>query len=127
MNDLIQTELRDVLTKWREGNPVTSIALGHSMRFNDVLGAEEPHVFRQKKVYALVFELIDLLLAEAPLIDFEGFDVVAKEKAHDLHLSAEEQAAGTSLAWVALRRGWTRAISGFPDGHKITIQREAEA
>jgi len=126
MNDLVQDELKDVLGRWHRGEGVSSIVLGHSVRRNSE-GAEEPHVFRQKKVHAFVFALLEICVQDAPLVDFAPFDAVAREKAHEFELSAEEQAAGTSLAWVALRRGWARALSNFPDGHKITVKAEAQA
>ena len=129
MNDLIQDELRKVLHDWHSGEAVRSIALGHSVREVEVDGqrSHEHHVFRQKKVHEFVFALIEASLPNAPLIDFDFFDAVAQEKARDLGLSTEERAAAVSLAWVALRRGWARALSGFPDAHAISLKRETEA
>lgn len=131
MNDLIIDELRQVMNDWESGAPVTSIALGHSVREGkDDLGIriDVPHVFRQKKTHAYVFELIDHALANPQAsYDFGQFDIVAQETARKFQLSVEEQAAGESLAWVALRRGWKRAIAGFNDGHSISVKREAEA
>lgn len=130
MHDLIQSELLTVLRDWREGNSVKSIALGHSTRAviqADGTTAHQQHVFRQKKTHELVFRLIELFLNSAPVVDFAYFDEVADERARELQLSAEEKAAAQSLAWVALRRGWTRALSGFPESHTITLKRETEA
>ena len=129
MNDLIQDELRKVLHDWHSGESVHSIALGHSVREVEVDGmrTHEHHVFRQKKVYEFVFVLIETSLPDAPLVDFEYFDAVAQEKARDMGLSTEERAAGVSFAWVALRRGWARALSGFPDAHAISLKQESQA
>lgn len=129
MNDLIQDELEQVLRAWRSGMTVPSIVLGHSVREVEVNGqrTHEIHVFRQKKAYELVFALIETSLPDAPRIDFDYFDAVAQEKAAALGLSAEERAAAVSLAWVALRRGWGRALSGFPDAHAISLKKETEA
>jgi hypothetical protein len=129
MNDLIQDELKKALSDWHSGEKVQAIALGHSVREVEVAGerTHEHHVFRQKKTYAFVFDLIEANLEDLPLIDFSLFDAVADEKAKAYGLSAEERGAGVSLAWVALRRGWNRALSGFPDAHTITLKRETEA
>jgi hypothetical protein len=126
MNDLIQDELLGVLKMWRGGEAVTAIALGHSTRVN-ADGGEERHVFRQKKVYGYVFDLIEQCGHDAPLVDYVAFNALATDRAHEFQLSAEEQGAGKSLAWVALHRGWKRALSGFPEGHSITVKAEAQA
>jgi hypothetical protein len=129
MNDLIQDELKAVVHAWQTGHSVQSIVLGHTMRevYVDGLRGEEPHVFRQKKVHDFVFALIEANLEDLPLVDFSHFDAVAEEKAKEFGLSLEESAAGKSLAWAALRRGWKRALSGFPDGHEITLKQESQA
>jgi hypothetical protein len=129
MNDLVQDELKAVLAQWSTGEKVNAIALGHATREVEVAGerTHEHHVFRQKKTYAFVFDLIEANLEDLPLIDFGMFDAVADEKAKVYGLSTEERAAGVSLAWVALRRGWSRAIGGFPDAHAITIKQETQA
>ena len=129
MNDLIQDELKKALRDWHAGESVQAIALGHSMREIEVAGERtyEHHVFRQKKTYAFVFDLIEANLEDLPLVDFGMFDAIADEKAKQFGLSAEERGAGVSLAWAALRRGWSRAIGGFPDAHVITLKRETEA
>lgn len=129
MNDLIQDELKKVLKDWRAGAQVHSIALGHSVREVEVAGerTQEHHIFRQKKTHEFVFALIEANLEDVPLIDFGMFDAIADEKAKAFELSAEERGAAVSLAWVALRRGWSQAISGFPEGHEITLKREAQA
>ena len=129
MNDLVQDELKKVLAEWHTGKQVQAIALGHSVREVEVDGVRthEHHVFRQKKTYAFVFDLIEANLEDLPLVDFAMFDAIADEKAKEFGLSAEERGAGVSLAWAALRRGWSRALSGFPEGHEITLKQEAQA
>lgn len=129
MNDLIQDELKKVLNDWHSGEQVRSIALGHTVREVEVDGmrAHEHHIFRQKKTHEFVFALIEANLEDLPLIDFGMFDAIADEKAKELGLSAEERGAGVSLAWAALRRGWSRAIGGFPEGHEITLKQETHA
>jgi hypothetical protein len=129
MNDLVQDELKKVLSEWHTGKQVQGIALGHSVREVEVDGVRthEHHVFRQKKTYAFVFDLIEANLEDLPLVDFAMFDAIADEKAKEFGLSAEERGAGVSLAWAALRRGWSRALSGFPDGHEITLKQETQA
>lgn len=129
MNDLIQDELKAVLAKWHQGEAVQAIALGHAQREVEVAGERtlEHHVFRQKKTYAFVFDLIEANLKDLPLVAFGMFDAIADEKAKEFGLSAEERGAAVSLAWVALRRGWSRAISGFTDANGITIKQETQA
>jgi hypothetical protein len=129
MNDLVQDELKKVLRDWHAGEKVQAIALGHSVREIEVAGerTHEHHVFRQKKTYAFVFGLIEANLEDLPLVDFTMFDAIADEKAKEFGLSVEERGAGVSLAWTALRRGWSRAIGGFPEGHEITLKQESQA
>lgn len=129
MNDLVQDELKAVLAKWHSGEAVNAIALGHAQREVEVAGERtlEHHVFRQKKTYAFVFDLIEANLEDLPLVDFGMFDAIADEKAKQFGLSLEERGAGVSLAWAALRRGWARALGGFPEGHGITLKRETQA
>ena len=117
MNDLVQDELRQVLHDWHSGKQVSSIALGHTVREVEVDGmrSHEQHIFRQKATHAFVFALIDANLEDLPLVDFGMFDAIADEKAKEFGLTAEERGAGVSLAWAALRRGWSRAIAGLPD------------
>lgn len=113
MNDLIQDELREVLEEWRTGKPVQSIMLGHP---------QEGKVFRQRLVHSFVFALIAEWVERWPVENFHLFDVSAEEKAQTIGLTNEERGAGTSLAWSALRRGWKRALTGFPDSHTITVK-----
>lgn len=129
MNDLVQDELKAVLAKWHTGEAVHAIALGHAQREVEIAGERtlEHHVFRQKKTYSFVFDLIEANLENLPLIDFGMFDAVADEKAKEFGLSLEERVAAVSLAWVALRRGWSRATGGFSEGHEITLKQETQA
>jgi hypothetical protein len=129
MNDLIQDELKKVLYDWHSGEQVRSIALGHTVREVDADGmrTHEVHVFRQKKTHDFVFALIEANLEDLPLVDFGMFDAIADEKAKEFGLTAEERGAGVSLAWAALRRGWSRAIAGFPEMHGITLKQESQA
>ena len=117
MNDLVKGELTEVLTEWRAGKPVQSIMLGHP---------HEGSVFRQTLTHAFVFALIESELGNWPVTNFHLFDVKAEEKAQAIGLTQEERGAGTSLAWSALRRGWKRAISGFPDTHTITVKQSGQ-
>jgi len=130
MNDLIQDELRGVLSDWTGGKQVRSIALGHPVRVViDQHGnqAEERHEFRQKVTLEFVFRLIGNGLQQEQPIEFAWFHDMAEELGRGMQLSAEETGAAISLAWVALHRGWSRALTGFPDHHYISVTREAQA
>lgn len=113
MNDLVESELKQMLEAWSMGEPVTSIMIGHP---------QEGKIFRQTLTHEFVFDLIRTGLENWPVQNFHLFDVIAEEKAQALGLTPEERGAGTSLAWSALRRGWKRALSGFPDTHSITVK-----
>ena len=130
MNDLIQAELKSVLSDWKAGRTVKSIVLGHPVRqVTDRDGAlvEERHVFRQKAAHECAFQIIEICLVEPTTENFELFHDIAKEKARELHLSAEEEGAAISFAWAVLLRGWKRALHGFDDVHSIDIHRETNA
>jgi len=131
MNDLIQDELRGVLSDWTGGKQVRSIALGHPVRelkdHNGKVLGEERHTFRQKVALECVFRLIENGLEVEGPIDFAWFHDMAEETGRGMQLSAEETGAAISLAWVALHRGWARALTGHPDHQYISVTREAQA
>jgi hypothetical protein len=126
MNDLIQAELRQVVTDWMDGRRIQAIPLGHPVRLNND-GVEEPHVFRQKKAYDYCFSLIATALTtdKQERLSWAMFSLLTDSAPKDL--STEERQAAESLAWKALCRGWHNAISGFPEQHAIALTREADA
>jgi hypothetical protein len=125
MKELINAELASVVNDWKAGRTVRSIIIGHPVRVAN--GAEVRHDFRQKKAHDCVFAIIDVGIHGGVVDDFEGFHVFATEVAREHGLTAEEQGAAISLAWVALRRGWKSALVGFQEHHAISLNREAEA
>jgi len=127
MNDLIQDELRAIITDWTEGRRNHAIQLGHPVRRNEKTGKEERHVFRQRKAYDYCFWLIAQALTseKQERISWAMFSMLGDGAPEDL--STEERQAAESLAWKALCRGWKNAIAGFPDEHSIAIAREADA
>jgi hypothetical protein len=126
MQDLIHDELREVIERWAQGQRIHAIALGHPVRVNEQ-GAEERHVFRQRRAYDYCFSLIGTALTspKAEQISFALFTMLTEGAPKDLSL--EERQAAESLAWKALCRGWQNALAGFPDEHTISIAREADA
>jgi hypothetical protein len=126
MNDLIQDELSGVLQDWRDGKPIRSIALGHSLRLNKD-GQHERHVFRQKAVHDLAFHLIEIGLDPRHKALLDDFAAFRETWVRGPDLSQQEEEAAFSLAWVALHRGWTRAIANHAEHEYISIKREADA
>jgi hypothetical protein len=122
MNNLIQSELRQVLADWTHGQPIRSIELGHPVRVNPKTGAEERHTFRQTQVHDYCFTLLSECVDYGQPMPWELFSMLDIAPPD---LSLEERQAAESLAWKAQLRGWNNAISGF-DGH-ITLTREADA
>jgi len=129
MHDLIQDELRSVITAWAEGRRIHAIPLGHPVRYNEKTRAEEPHVFRQRRAYDYCFTLIHAGLEaqgqKQEALSWGLFLLLTSSAPKDL--STEERQAAESLAWKALNRGWDRALSGFPESHEIMLAREADA
>jgi hypothetical protein len=130
MNDLVKDELSGVLKDWREGKPIRSIAIGHPVRRTRD-GQHERHVFRQKHAHEMAMKLIEIGLEQPELLEsFPDFHRVADARAGMIgnsRLSQEEVLAAESLAWVALHRGWTRAIAHHEEHDYITLKREADA
>jgi hypothetical protein len=151
MNDLIKSELVEVIRNWADGRRIHAIPLGHPVRVvtdpNGYNPREERHVFRQKRAYDYCFTLIAAGLehSEPPrpfaipqkqfatpvqspkfeALTWELFMLLTSSAPPDL--STEERQAAESLAWKALNRGWNRALSGFPAEHEIMLAREADA
>lgn len=128
MHDLIEDEIREALQDWAT-LPVRVVALGHSGHLvpgeNDNEPAREvPHVFRQKLVYAYVFEILRVAIEHSPApLTWSQFRLYC-----DLALSGEvgteECEAAESFAWKVLRVGWNRALTGFPEDRYITLRKE---
>jgi hypothetical protein len=136
MNDLIQSELHEVLDAWFTGRRIHAIALGHPTRIvppvhglHFVAQHEERHVFRQRRTYDYCFSLIKAgLTLEGDKYEALTWDLfTGLTGAAPKDLSTEERQAAESLAWKALLRGWDRALRGFPEDHGIVLAREADA
>lgn len=115
MNAAIQAELRTVMEKWHRREAVPALLLGHG------------HGGRQSLVHDCAFRIIDACLQTGATDDFEAFHHYAVELARDFKLTPDEQGAAISLAWVALRRGWKKALAGFGEMQATSLTREAEA
>lgn len=136
MHDLIEDEIREALQDWAT-LPVRVVALGHSGHLvpgeNENEPAREvPHVFRQKLVYAYVFEILRVAIEHSPApLTWSQFRLYC-----DLALSGEvggagafadgsteEREAAESFAWKVLRCGWNHALTGFPEHRYITLRK----
>jgi hypothetical protein len=127
MDDLIKDELRAIVQDWNAGKQLQVIPLGHRVRVEErktehgtTETSEVPVVFRQRVAYECTFRLIDALLDRRPL-EFPEFLALSKDVDCG-EMSKEERDAALSMAWLALRRGWRFALSGFPA--TVTISRE---
>jgi hypothetical protein len=132
VNELVRSELSKVLEQWQAGTPVRSLAIGHRTRpkIDRATGhtVHELVDFRQLVALEFVFRLIDQILGlgEEP-IEYPVFQEHAQAIARVLSLTPEEYGAAASLAWVALHRGWVRALEGHADRDYITVTRKADA
>lgn len=115
MNHAIHSELQSVIAQWHRGEAVPALTLGHG------------HSLRQSVMHDCVFQLLDACLQTGTFDDFADFQRFAEDFAAKFKLTADEQGAVNSLAWVALRRGWKRALTGFGEMQATSLTREAEA
>ena len=131
MHDLIADEIREALAAWdRPQQFIRVVALGHPVHVvpgenENERDREVPHVFRQKMVYAYVFEILRVVGTD---VDHEQFKAlmpgVSTRVPANPPLSQEEREAAESFAWKVLRSGWNRALTGFGDDRYITLRKE---
>lgn len=138
MNDLIKDEISQILEDWDRpiSNATASwvrvVALGHPVRVVPGEGNEPArevsHLFRQKAVYAYVFEILRCVEID---VDYDQFKAllpeVRKRVLSSPPLSKEERDAAESFAWKVLRVGWNHALTGFPDHRYISLRKEIQA
>jgi fructoselysine-6-P-deglycase FrlB-like protein len=111
MNDLEQ-----IMHDWHAGKSVRVLKLGHSREF------------RQVHAYEGAFGIVVKFAEEGKSPEsFAAVALAGDEVTRELNLTNDEQAAATSLAWIALRNGWAKAIAGHPEHQYITLTREASA
>ena len=115
MNVAIQNELRDVILRWHRHEPIPTLSIGHAAKL------------RQSAMHDCLFQLLDAVLQTGTSEEFQAFHDFAEDFARKFKLTADEQGAVVSLAWVALRRGWKRALVGFGEMQATSLTREAEA
>jgi|SRR5580704_6459051 hypothetical protein len=130
MQDLIADEIREALEAWdRPKQWVRVVALGHPVHLvpgeNENEPAREvPHIFRQKLVYAYVFEILRCVGTEVDHGQFQALmPKVLTRVSADPALSQEEREAAESFAWKVLRVGWNHALTGFPEQRYVTLQK----
>jgi len=115
MNAAIQQELTAVIQAWHSRQAVPALSIGHG------------HGLRQNLMHDCVFRILDACLQTGVTDDFEAFHEFAEDFARQFKLSPDEQGAVISLAWVALKRGWKKALVGFGEMQATSLTREAEA
>jgi hypothetical protein len=139
MHDLIADEIREALADWDQGvsvsgatQPMRVIALGHPVHLVPGVNENEParevpHIFRQKPVYAYVFEILRSVGTGVDHSEFKALvpEVLKRVQANPI-LSTEECEAAESFAWKVLRVGWEGALAGFPD-HRYIVLRKTES
>jgi hypothetical protein len=114
-------ELEQIANDWHAGKSMRVLKLGHSKNF------------RQLLAYECAFRLIAAFTSESYRESLPGpvshpeVETLGEETARELELTDEEHAAAVSLAWIALRNGWAKALAGHPEHQYITLTREAEA
>lgn len=129
MNDQIRDELDKMLHQWQHGTPVRTLSIGHPTRATKNEHGDTVHDsvnFRQANALDCVFTIIQLCLKAEPA-GFVEYKDLAQEIAREHQLSAEEEGAALSFAWVVLQRGWARALDGHSDRDYITVSKKADA
>jgi hypothetical protein len=133
MNPLQKLELEKLLADWKAGKEIRSVQLGPAQTV----------LHRQEEIHGWAFHLI------AHCLTNEQKYWVSKEPAEmkALHehfvklcdwlesdelpeilpklippLQQDELDGAESLAWVALTRGWSAALLGYPDTRLITVR-----
>lgn len=118
-----------MLHQWQGGTPVRTLAIGHPTRATKNVHGDTVHEsvnFRQAHALNCVFDIIQTCMKRDPA-GFVEYKDLAQPIARNHQLSAEEEGAALSFAWVVLQRGWARALDGHTDREFITVTKRDDA
>lgn len=124
MREMIHNELIEVVSDWKDGNPIRAIVIGHAHRQDPKTREHVRFDFDLQRAYEYVFDLVGRGL-ELEILDYELFCSLKEHNRPGLNL--EERNAAESLAWKVLVNGWQRTLEQFPADTRITLTRKADA